>query len=366
MLRVPVEISDLSPTWFTDVLSQHAPGLEVDCVDVVDAHSGTTGRVAVSLTYRDGDARVPERLFVKLAPFDERQRAFIRRVGIGAAEARIYARLGHELPVRIPRVWHAAVDDEDNYVCVLEDVVASGCRFPRPHDADIGHVARSTVEELARLHSMYWESSRFGSDLAWVPTRAGFGTGGATQPQSTNAAGSFVACALEQFGDDMPEVFRAVGTAYVEHTPAVLDWWDEGERTLIHGDPHMGNMFVDGTRAGFFDWAMFSHSPGMRDVAYVLCNSMPTEVRRDIEQDLLSAYRDVLAANGVAIDAGVVAEQYRLFSVYSWVSAVSTAAMGARWQPEKLARGAMQRTTQALADLDVPELLARRLERMPS
>jgi hypothetical protein len=66
------------------------------------------------------------------------------------------------------------------------------------------------------------------------------------------------------------------------------------------------------------------------------------------------------------MDTQVVEEQYRLFSIYSWVSAVSTAAMGARWQPEKLARGAMQRTTQALADLDVPELLARRLERMPS
>jgi len=37
-----------------------------------------------------------------------------------------------------------------------------------------------------------------------------------------------------------------------------------------------------------------------------------------------------------------------------------------RVSAEKLARGAMQRTTQALADLDVPELLTRRLEGVPS
>jgi hypothetical protein len=370
MPRVPVEVSDLSASWFTEVLSAHAPGLEVERVEVVDSHSGTTGRVAVSLTYRDARGPIAERLFVKLAPFDERQRVFIRRVGIGAAEARIYARLGRELPLRIPQVWHADVDDDGNYVCVLEDVVASGGRFPRPGDPDIADVARSTVEELARLHAAYWESDRFAGDLVWVPTRAGFGSdtknGDATPPQPARAAGSFVAHALELFGADMPDVFRAVGTAYVEHTAAVLDLWDEGERTLIHGDPHMGNMFVDGKRAGFFDWAMFSRSPGMRDIAYFCCNSIPTDVRREIEPDLLSRYKDHLHEHGVEVDAGVVEEQYRSFSVYSWVSAVSTAAMGARWQPEKLARGAMQRTTQALADLDVPELLTRRLEGVPS
>jgi Phosphotransferase enzyme family len=358
--RVPVEVADLSPSWFTEVLSRRAPGIAVTGVDVVDAHSGTTGRAAVALTYRDRDDRVPERLFVKLAPFDERQRAFIRRVGIGAAEARIYAQLGDELPVRIPRVWHADVDDGD-YVCVLEDVVASGCRFPRPYDPDIPDVASSTVEELARLHARYWESDRFASDLTWVPARAGFGAAAGNRPRAASAAGAFVTKALELFADDMPKVFRTVGTMYVEQTDRVLDLWDKGDRTLIHGDPHMGNMFVDGSRAGFFDWAMFSHSPGMRDVAYIVCNSIPTEVRREIEQDLLAVYRARLADEGVTVDSGVVDEQYRLFSVYSWVSAVSTAAMGARWQPEKLARAAMQRTTQALADLDVPELLVRRL-----
>ena len=83
--------------------------------------------------------------------------------------------------------------------------------------------------------------------------------------------------------------------------------------------------------------------------------------------DLMPFLQNVVRGRRVPEDRlRVVAEQYRLFSVYSWVSAVSTAAMGARWQPEKLAHGAMERTTQALADLDVPELLSRRFERTRS
>ena len=53
-----------------------------------------------------------------------------------------------------------------------------------------------------------------------------------------------------------------------------------GRGRSIHGDPHSGNLFLDGTTIGFLDWGMVSRSPGMRDVAYFCCNSLPTDVRR--------------------------------------------------------------------------------------
>src|SRR5205823_7256261 len=85
----------------------------------------------------------------------------------------------------------------------------------------------------------------------------------------------------------------------------------EGERTLIHGDAHMGNLFVDGTRTGFYDWAVVSRSPGVRDVAYFLCNSVPEDVRRAEGSRLLALYRDALAAHGVTLDERTAHEQYR-------------------------------------------------------
>jgi hypothetical protein len=357
-VTIPVDVSELTPEWFTSILTDRIDGARVDSAEVVDAHSGTTGRARVALRGTDG---VPPTLFVKLAPFDERQREFVRRAGLGVAEARLYASVGAELPVRIPEVWHAEIDDSGRYVMVFEDLVASGCTFPRPTDDAIADHARSTIDGMARYHAQYWESPRFGADLAWVPERAGFGSSGGKDPAALAGAGAFVRKALEVFGDDMPAAFTAVGRLYAEHTPAVLDLWDEGERTLIHGDPHLGNLFLDGSEIGFLDWAMTSRSPGVRDVAYMVCNSVPREVRTAIEGELLDRYRAGLAEHGVTIAPEVVEDQYRLFAVFSWVSTVSTAAVGSRWQPAPRALAAMERTTQALEDLDVADLLADRL-----
>jgi hypothetical protein len=76
----------------------------------------------------------------------------------------------------------------------------------------------------------------------------------------------------------------------------------------------------------------------VRDVAYFLCNSLPVETRRAEEKSLLAQYRSGLARHGVTLEEHTVHEQYRLFSVYSWIAAASTAAMGSQWQPIEVSR----------------------------
>ena len=358
-VTVPVEVDDLTPAWFTSVLRHRDPDCTVTGVEVLAAHSGTTGRARVGLSY-PGATSLPPTMFVKLQPFDPDQRRLLAQFGIGVSETRFYAALGGGVPVRAPATWHAETDGND-FVMVLEDLEASGCRFPSPRDADVEARAWSTVEELAHLHAAFWASDRFAGDLAWVPERAGFGGGTGKDGGATRAAGGFMRMALDQFADDMPPVFRRLGGLYADRAPDILDLWDEGERTLIHGDAHMGNLFVDDGRTGFLDWAMVSRSPGMRDVAYFCCNSVPPDVRRAHEGALLDRYRDVLASHGVRFDADAAFEQYRLFAVYSWVSATSTAAMGSRWQPAAVGRGGMARATAAVDDLDSVGLLEERL-----
>ncbi|MGZ4797311.1 MAG: phosphotransferase family protein [Acidimicrobiia bacterium] len=358
---LPVEVADLTPTTMTDLLRVGGQDVTVRAVDVLDAHSGTTGRVRLRLGY-EGDPDLPATMFVKLEPFVVEQRAFVRAGGIGVNEARLYRDLEPELPMRIPCVYAAAVDDGGGgYVTVMEDLVASGCTFPRPTDVAIAEHARSTVDGLAALHARYWESDRFRGDLAWIPERAGFGADGGRSERSIRGAGHFVRGALESFGAEQAPEFLAVGRTYVSRTAEVLDAWDEGPRTLVHGDPHSGNLFLDGARIGFLDWGMVSRSPGMRDVAYHLCNSLPRDVRIALEDELLERYRTVLQRAGVVLDRDTAWEQYRLFSVFAWVSAVSTVAVGDRWQPSARAVAAMDRTTQALIDLDAAGCLADRL-----
>jgi hypothetical protein len=341
-------VDDLDARWFSDVL-----GAPVSAVEVLDAHSGTTGRARIGLT---GSADLPDSVFVKLQPFSAEQRSFLRKVGLGVAEARLYEAVGDELPVRIPRVWHVACDPSDGaFVMVLEDLTASGCRFPMPTDGDMLDVAASAMDELALLHATYR-----GRDLSWLTPPDGMRrkpTDGELAARRTH----FIQLALDQFGDEMGSAFRALAELYIARSGDVITLFNEGEHTLIHGDDHSGNLFVDAGRTGFYDWAVASRAPGVRDVAYFLCNSLPVATRRAEEDSLLARYRDGLAVNGWYLDEQTAVDQYRLFSVYSWIAAVSTAAMGSQWQPFEVAHAAMVTTTQAVEDLDVVGLLRERL-----
>ncbi len=345
---LPLDIESLTPEFFTEALGAH-----VQRVTVLDRSSGTTGRARVALA---GESSLPATAFVKLAPFDERQRAFVTSVGMGVAEARFYRDLATEVPVRVPRTWFADTDGE-RYVMILEDLAASGCRFPAPDDGDIATRAADIVEQLAALHRAYWESDRFGvdGDLAWLAKRGTGDAGGGT---------TFVRMAVDSLGDRLPDAFHAIADVYLARAPDIVRLWNTGACTLVHGDPHLGNLFVDvanGGRTGFLDWAVLGRSPGLRDVAYVMCNSIPAEVRERDERALVERYCALLG-DGIALDPAAAWDQYRLFAVYSWVAATSTAGMGSKWQPLHVGLGGTLRATRACEHLGCVELLTELLD----
>lgn len=347
-MTIPASVDEVTPAWLGEALAT-----DVSAVEVLDAHSGTTGRARIRVV---GDG-LPETLFVKLQPFDEEQRGFLKMVGLGVSEATFYAAAGNDLPVRSPKVWHSSWDTvDDSFIMVLEDLEAAGCRFAGPDDDDVVGVAESLMEELAKLHAKYW-----GADLSWLATHA-LSPGDSPEAKERMSMGAMIVqMGLDQFADRLPPAFRSMCELYIARNRDIGTLFNEGDRTLIHGDDHIGNLFVDGQRTGFYDWAVACQYPGMRDVAYFLCNSLPTETRRAEQDALIARYRAGLAAAGVDLDADLAEQQYRLFSVYSWVSATTTAAMGSKWQPAEVGYRATERTTQALIDLDVLGLLGERL-----
>jgi aminoglycoside phosphotransferase (APT) family kinase protein len=350
-MKIPATLDEVTPAWLSEVL-----GADIRAVEIVDAHSGTTGRAKIRI---DTSADLPETLFVKLQPFDEEQQAFLAMIGLGVSEATLYAAAGADLPVRVPKVWHASCDEADSsFIMVLEDLDAAGCRFATPDDDDVLSVAESLMDELATLHAAYW-----GQELEWLADHA-LSPGDSPEAQERMSMGAMIVqSALDQFATSLPPEFQRMGERYIAHNREIGSLWNEGERTLIHGDNHIGNLFVEAGRTGFYDWAVASCYPGMRDVAYFLCNSLPTDVRRAEQDALLARYRAGLAAAGIDLDASLAQEQYRLFSIYSWISATTTAAMGSKWQPVEVGWRATERTTQALIDLDVLGLLDDRLGR---
>ena len=138
---IPLDVGDVTAGWLSEVLDA-----SVGAVEVLDAHSGTTGRARIALV--DADPSLPASVFVKLAPFDPRQRKFVDMTGLGTAEARFYRDVAGEVPVRVPVVHHAATDADGRYVMVLEDLVDSGCRFPSPGDDDVAAGVGAIVDAL--------------------------------------------------------------------------------------------------------------------------------------------------------------------------------------------------------------------------
>ena len=341
---IPVEVEEITAEWLGSVV-----GRDVVAVEPVDRHSGTTGRARVAVRWGDdGEGDGPDTVFVKLAPFDPGQRAFVARSGLGTAEARFYAEIAPEVPVRVPDVFAAVWDDDGRYAMVLEDLAVRGCRFPRPRDEDIAEFTGRLVEEMARLHARFWADSRIVPEGAWgwvnEGSRVAFGR-----------PGPYVPMAVERFGDELGPAFRRLAELYVDRGPELAALLRTGTPTLVHGDAHLGNLFVDtadGDRPGLFDWAMVWRAPGMRDVAYVIGNSIPAEVRRAGEREWIARYVATLTAHGGVLTEAEAWDQYRVLVAYAWASATSTAAMGSQWQSEKIGQGGMRRATAAVEDLD--------------
>lgn len=340
-LPIPGSPQEITPEWLTE-----AVGMPVLDVSVLEAHAGTTGRARLSVTYGDGETG-PASIFVKLPPFDAAQRRMVEVTDMGRKEARFYAELAPAFPVRIPQPLHAAYGDAGGeYIMVLEDLLGAGCSIPKPDDPEALDHARQVVVGQARVHAHFWESPRFDRDLSWIrpPLRSEIGT-------------RLVEKALGMFGEQMPPVFTELGRTYIDHHEAVSDLWEEGETTLVHGDCHIGNLFLDSGKIGFLDWAVMSRGPGIRDFAYFLANSIETELRRAEEKNLLALYRETLEKAGVhPPDFDSLWRRYRLHCPYSWVSATVTAAMGDKWQPLRVGLDGMRRTTQAAQDLGSVDL----------
>ena len=350
MASIPVDVQDITASWLQEVMRRHAPGASLRAIDVVEAHSGTTGRARVALTH--DDPRLPDSVFVKLAPFDVGQRAFVEQQGMGRAEARFYAEIAGEVPVPHPRPWYAAHDDAGRYVMVLEDLVPAGATYPTQRDVDASFVER-TIDAMAALHARFWGNPRFAADgdLAWVERRSrGYGS-----------AAPLVGFAVEQLGAAMPEASRRLSAVYLEGADGVATLLARGTPTLVHGDAHLGNMYAVAGTPGFLDWAMVSCAPGLRDVAYFLCASVPTDVRRAGEGGFVNRYCRRLREGGVAFDADVAWNQYREQLVTGWIAAVVTAAMGSHWQPIEIGMAATRRANAAIEDHRVADLLTARL-----
>jgi len=335
MSEIPETLQDISADWLSQVLSA-----DVAEVTVVDAHEGTTGRGELNVCYAS-PTTLPEALFVKLPPTDEMQRAFVVSSGMGLRESRFYQQLAAEVPLRTPRCFHADTNPSgERYIMLLESLTNTGCTFRNANLHYSRAYLESMMKQFAALHAAYWDSPRFDVDLDWIEP-----------PPQHPIAVTLVEQALSEHGAKQPPVFRALAETYLEHTNAVHALWnDGGVPTLVHGDAHDGNLFMDGATPGFLDWALAARAPAMRDVGYFLAATLLPEDRQAWLGPLLDGYRGHLLERGVdAPSPSVLREQMRWHAAYVWVGTAVTLAMGDAWQPVEYVQSTLDKLHHTLA-----------------
>ncbi len=342
MLSIPATPGEIGADWLSHVL-----GAEVTSCRLLDAHAGTTGRAVLAVEYAQaGD--LPARLFVKLPPEDPAQRAFVTATGMGINEARFYRELAAEVPVRVPRCYHSDWEDSgEQYIMLLEHLEDSGCTFNNASQHYSLDYVRGVLAAFARLHAAYWDTPRFDTDLAWV-----------LPPPQHAIAVDLIKIALEQYEQQMPPVFGDMARLYLEHTDAIHDLWQRGTPTVVHGDVHDANLFLDGREPGFLDWAIVARAPAMRDVGYFLAGTLTPEHRAGHDRELVAFYREQLLANGAqASSLDELWQQYQWHAAYVWVGAAVTLAMGDEWQPVNYVLSSLERLHPALDTLGSVEAI---------
>lgn len=347
--RLPRNLEDLTPEWLTNGLGAAFPGITVTDADLVGVLHGSAAKARMTVT-ATGAPHVPASFLVK-GSFteglgdDELARGWLTLMAmLNRAEVRFYTEDAGVMGDRTPRCYYGAADDT-NSVLILEDLTIreGGVRFgafDRPLDAD---AMAGVVEALARLHAARWDDAA----LARAPLGDGFREGGMLDgflsevnwaQQMARPRGARVPVELT----DHARVSAAVRRAWAAKRT--------GPACLIHGDPHIGNLFFDAAGAGLLDWQLQTSGHWASDVVYAVASAMEIDQRRTHERDLLRHYLDHLRKLGVPAPGFEQAWfDYRKFAIWGFVAFLTP---GEGVQTEEYNAVVGERHAVAAVDLD--------------
>ncbi len=285
---VPDTLAELlSPAWLTDALGLRFPGIQVTAV----RQGPVISRVATNVRFQierapGGPGGVSQNLCGK-GYFTPAGHAF-RQAGV--PEAYFYRDLAATLGLRTLRAVYADIDPAGrNGVVITEDVVAQGATFLDARSAYSPEQAAESLAQLALLHGASWGVPTV-ADAGWLsPRLADYLEVRGVADIRVNFDGPIGAAVPVEVrdADRLVESYRALAAATRDARP----------QTVIHGDPHVGNVYLDGAgRPSFLDWQLVQRGPWYLDVGYHLASALSVADRRSSEEDLVRHYLDRLRA----------------------------------------------------------------------
>jgi aminoglycoside phosphotransferase (APT) family kinase protein len=346
--RIPLRVDEATEHWLTVALG--LPPGAITSVRVLDHHSGTAARARIAV---ESEADLPETLFLKLPPRNYLQHVLMNVFRLGTREIVAYRALGDTPPIRVPRCYAAQVDRlRRRSVLVLEDLSGTA-EFRTICDSVTRAEAEAVIDAMAALHGAYWNTDRFAGDLVPLAVRSA-----ADVRLGDIIRRRFLRQITGHTAHLIPETMKRQCRIFFQRSADIDAFWATQPQTLIHGDPHLGNLFFEATGPGFLDWQIATAGAGIRDVAYFANASVEPDLLRMIERDLVERYTAGLDAAGIHVDGERMWTLYRAGITELYLAAVCTAEAGARMQPLEVSRVGVERSVAGAEAHDSFEVLA--------
>jgi Ecdysteroid kinase-like family len=286
-MTLPRTIDELDGAWLSAALGEQVS--IKSCTPISLGYATAMYRLEL-----EGPSEAPASVIVKL-PVGAQVRQLLDGIGAYVREVTFYAELAGDVPVRVPKSYAAEMaPDSTDFVLVLEDLSTL-----EPANQLKGltlEQAATAVDELARFHAWSWEHERLqrladrfpplDSELA-ASVYAQFAQFFDMSWQSARNL-PVVADEVKEFGDRWSELLPTFVAEL--STP----------RTIVHGELRADNLFLlpDGGLL-MIDFQTVAQQAGIVDVAYLVAQSLPVEVRRGNDEQLVRRYTDTLATVGV-------------------------------------------------------------------
>lgn len=298
VLSLPVTPEAIDARWLSEALSRRYPGVVVTAAKVRDVMTGTSTKIRVELRYnRAGqECGLPPTLIVK-GGFEEHSpsMAFMYE-----SEMRFYRDVLPVLDINAPTCHFAASDPASHQsIVILEDLAAKNVTFCRAQRTFGYQQEAAFLDAMARYHAQWWDrpALKAEGELGWV--------GEPFDYWSTVYQQRYLKPEVWAHYMALP---RGAAASTVLHDRQRMEQALQGlaeyhwgsPLTLVHGDTHLGNLYIEADgKPGFLD-AQVRRSPWYQDVAYHMTAALDIVDRREWEQALLSFYLQRLSRYGVA------------------------------------------------------------------
>jgi aminoglycoside phosphotransferase (APT) family kinase protein len=275
--RVPAGIDDVDATWLARALGWDVTGIRAEQIAVDSGFSSLLYRL-----YLTGNDE-PSTVIVKLAAQSE-ARGAMEMLGGYRRELAFYRDVADRSPLDTPHVYFAAgATDSADFVLVMEDLAGWE---NADHLAGLSlHRAQLCIEQLAGLHA--WSLTvdvpdvfpSIDTSMARDIFLPAFGMGWQLY--------------LDNSAPPVPPAMVRFAEQFAQLAPQALDALGAGSM-LLHGDIRADNLFFDGDRLKIVDFQMASRGVGTADIAYLVSQGLPTEVRRGHDETLVRGYLEHL------------------------------------------------------------------------